>query len=231
MENISTKKARRSYKTSAAKKAVSKIARQAIIKMAEKKRHSVEFQEKVLFTLTPGATADWADLSTIVDFYSRNGRIGAEVTTTSVQLMGQLHNNATGVKIVRFLVGWIKDQSAPTSLFELFDIDTGTGTAAPADNTNLVLFRKTNKAKFQVLHDSIIKLGGVNTADGTNTVTYKKSINLGMKKIHFEGITEGTSNQDKRLYAIMLCQKANNDESTGSDIEWTQVSYLNYLDF
>jgi len=226
----SNKKARTTPAQKAANSYVRKTAKSVVIRMAEKKRHSVEVQERVLSTLVPGATADWIDLSTITDGIQRNARVGSEVTLTSVQLSGQVHNNAAGVKIVRFLVGYVTDQTAPTSLFELFDAETAGGTAAPTDNQNLVLYRKVNKVKFQVLHDRLIKLGGVNSADGTNTVVYKKSINLKMKKIHFEGVSEGTANQDKRLYAIMLCQKSNNDESTGSDIEWTQVSYLNYLD-
>jgi len=180
--------------------------------------------------LNPGASADWADLSTITDGVFRNGRVGTEVTLTSLQLAGQIHNNATGVKIVRFLVGYITDQSTPTSLQEIFEADTAAGTAAPLDNTNLILYRKINKVKFQVIHDRLIKLGGVNSGDGTNTVVYKKSINLKMKKLKFEGVTEGVANQDKRLYAVMLAQKANNDEVTGGDLEWTQVSYLNFID-
>lgn len=227
----SNKKARTSYAAKARSAYVRKTAKQVVTRMAEKKRLSVVFNEKALSTLAPGSSGDYVEMTNIAVGTQRNQRVGQQITLKSLELSGQLHNNATPVKVVRMLVGYVTNQSTPLTSFEIFEDDgTAAWTSGPSSNTTLMLYRKINPVKFTVIKDKLFRVGGINGGDSSNTQIYKMRIPLKEKKINFEGDNAASQNQDKRLFVLMLAQRADDDEATGSVVEWTQVATLNYLD-
>lgn len=223
------KKARTTYAQKARSAYVRKAAKQVIIRMAEKKTHTVSRSEHILSTLTPGVTGDWLDLSAVLqadNFYNREGR---QITCQRLSFKGHLHNNATPVKLCRLVIGWIKNQQAPTTVTELFETNI-TGGTIDLDSQSTILYRRFNKVVFSPLYDKVIRLGGINGGDSSNTQLIDVNVNLRGKKINFDGSGTAVNDQDYKLYAVVFAKRGDDDEATGSAVEWTTLSSLDFLD-
>lgn len=225
----SYKKARTSYAAKARSAYVRKAAKAVVTRMAEKKTHITSKTEASLSTLVPGAAADWMDLSAVLpgdNFYTRDGR---QITLQRLSFKGHLHNNATPVKLCRMVIGWIKNQQTPSTVTELFE-SAATGGTTDLDAQLNVLYRRFNKIVFTPIYDRIIKVGGINGGDSTNTQLYNINLNLRGKKVNFDGATATVADQDHKLYAVVFAKRGDDDEATGSVVEWTAVSHLDFLD-
>lgn len=236
MEGTSrSKKARGSNRVLSSKKAVSKIARQAVLKMAEKKVNVVELNEVSIDTFIPGGATAVVDHTAIPSGGLAWQRIGREVRCTGISLKGVLYNTAADTKYVRHLVLMVKDGSADITgatgeLFEKASLATAPMQEFAMGGYILGLLRKVNQAKFTVLHDSVIRLGASADPTGAGTKYYNKYINLKDARILYENALTGGANQNKRLIQIMFTTRPDNDEVAANFVEWSQHSQLTFTD-
>lgn len=224
----------RSMPTPSARKTIGKIARQAVIRMAEKKIWRVANSEQTISSAVLGN--NFANLSAISQGGGWSDRVGKEVRLQKIDIKGLLHNNASGTHVVRMIVGYHKDinlgMSTTTELFEsnansggpLTSVGIGGGDGVTA------LLLPINKAKFTVLVDRLIKVGANASIDGNNVRTFSVSKALKDAKITFEGTTTGSANQDKQLYIGFWTAEGGNDTAGGTTVEVSYISSLHFTD-
>lgn len=223
----------RSTPTPAAKRTIGKIAKQTIVRMAEKKIHRQTVSEVPISSATLGNI--WTHLSAVSAGSGYGSRTGKEITLQRLKINGLLHNNSTGTHVVRCVIGYHRDPSvAPSTGTELFEGTTPnagpiTGTTFGPNGVEAILV-PINKAKFTVLSDRLYKLGANGSIDGNQVRTWTVDINLRDAKVHFEGNTEGADNQDKNLYIGFWTAEGGNDVGAGTSVESSYVSSLHYLD-
>jgi len=225
----SYKKARTSYSQKARSAYVRKTAKAVVTRMAEKKTHLSVTAERSLSTLTPGASADWLDLSAVPsgdNFYQRDGR---QITCQRLEMKGHMINNGSQVTLARMVVGWVKNQTAVSNTLEIFESATPAGTAAGVDQLE-VLYRRFNKTTFSPIFDKVYTLGATNNTNGDSVATFNVNIALRGKKINFEGTGVAAGDQDYKLYAIIFAKRADDDDISGNVVEWTCYSNLDFLD-
>lgn len=224
----------RSMPSPAAKSTIRKIARQAVVRMAEKKVYRTSNIELAVSSATISNT--WGNLSAIPQGAGFGQRTGREVRLQKLHVKGLIHNNATGTHIVRMVIGYFKDisvtPSTTTEIFEPTDNNTGplTGTGIGGGNGIQAIVASLNKAKFTTVVDRLIKLGANSSIDANNVRTFEFTKPLRDAKIQFEDTTSGTGNQDKNLYIGFWTAEGGNDTAGGTTVEVSYTTALHYTD-
>lgn len=226
--------AKRSKPTPAARKTIGKIARQVVLRMAEKKVYRAALSESLVNSAALGS--NFSQLSVIPQGVGWGDRTGKEVRCSKVNIKGLIHNNATGTHVVRMVVGWFKDiGSGMGTTTELFEPTTNSG--GPLTSVGIgggdgvtSLLLPINRAKFMPLVDRLIKIGAGSSIDGNNVRTFDVTAQLRDTKITFEGSTTGTANQDKLLYIGFWTAEGGNDTAGGTSVEVSFVSSLHFTD-
>lgn len=215
-------------------KTIGKIARDVVLRMAEKKVYRRELTELAVSSATLGN--QWHTLSDVLPGTGWGERTGKEIRLNRLDIKGIAHNNSTGTHIVRMIVGYFKDQGTPDTTTELFE--SGTASGGPLTSVGIgggsgirATLLPINKAKFTVLSDQLIKLGALASVDGHNVKTFSVRKALAGTKITFEGPTTGPNNQDKHLWIGFWTAEGANDAAGGTTAEVSFVSSLHYTDF
>lgn len=214
-----------------AKSYIAKTARQAVIRMAEKKVAITSLVESPVGSGAQGT--NFVGLSNLSQGTGHGERVGREVRLTSIKIGNVLHNNSSGTHLVRVVLGVLKDQTIPGNTTEF--LDGGLRSSVPysfvqGGNQGIAqLLAPINTAKFSVLYDRVHRIGAQATLDGTNTKLFNiyKKLN---HKIKFEANTSGVSNQDKQLYIAAWTAEGADDASTGTTVEWHMQAELKYID-
>jgi len=230
-----SKRTKTSAPSKAAKASFRKIARQAVLRLAEKKIFSQDFTETPLDTFVPGGALSIIEHSLVTTGGLLNQRIGRQIRSSGLMLAGVINNNTQDIKYVRHLVLWLKDGSADITgangeFFESAVTPTANLQNFAGGGYILGLLRKVNKAKFTVLHDSVIKLGASTDPTGAGSKYYKKYLSLKDALINYESNTQGGVNQDKRLIQVMFSTRSDNDEAATNIAEWSQHSQFSFTD-
>lgn len=149
---------RRYYKRKSSKitpKTVASIARKAVKKLAETKKHSLERTEIAI------NTNSGYDIQGPLQLPSNTGhgaRIGHKVTPIGLDIRGHVVNHEVGRSVlVKMMVVRIKDNLAtlPGDLLE-----TNSGNVSIASNDVSKLYRRINSDSFEVLASKFIALPG-----------------------------------------------------------------------
>lgn len=226
--------AKRAKPTPAAKKAIGKIARQVVMRMAEKKVYRKQFSELTVSSATLGG--NFTHLSSVPQGTGWGDRTGKEIRLSKIDVNVLLHNNASGTHIVRMVVGYFNDNTASMgTTTELFE--SGTNSGGPLTSVGIgggdgvtALLLPLNRAKFTPLVDRLVKIGANSSIDGNNVRTTRVIKKLPDTKITFEAATEGTLNQSKHLYIGFWTAEGGNDTAGGTTVELSFVSSLYYTD-
>ena len=230
---VRPKRSRTGYARKGTSKAyISKVARTAVIRMAEKKRLLTQQDEVSLSTVTQ--VNNWTNISDVAPNTGPSARIGAEILLHSVRCRGILHNNASGTNLVRMVVGYIKDQTAPTNISDLFLSSTGSAANVAAGDAAVAglnaMYQPLHSNKITLLYDRVVKVGATGSVDGAQVVPYDFRINLRNKKIKFEGNTTGAGNTEHQLYIGAWATEGADDTGLGTAVEWSGVQDLLYTD-
>jgi len=159
-----------------------------------------------------------------------NARIGNEIRAMGVHLKGALYNNSGAESFVRLLVlGHSGSLDPSTQIFR----NTHSGNVAPVSTVNGMdaIYFPVNKNELHVYHDRVFRLGG--SATGTaasNTRMFSKFIKLNGRKVQFEGGTTGLGTQNWSYSIVWIAADANDDTSTGTVVELSQLHRFYFKD-
>lgn len=211
---------------------VAKTVRSTIRRMATKNVLITTQNEIVLDSSAPGAITSWTDTTAVIDGVRPSDRTTATISLDKIRCRGQFVGppNGTYALPIRMVVGYIKNQVAPSPTFKLFESLYGEGAARDftqvlgMDNQSTPL----NSRDFTVLVDRNLVLGS-SGADGKNVYSYDFTLPLKGRKVHFEGNTEGPGNQDLNL-VIAAWIADPQDDATVLSCEWHGCNSLTYTD-
>lgn len=224
-----SKKSRATRVSRPLRSAINTSARQAVLRLAEKKEFLFQQDEVSVSTIAQGA--NWTHCT---DLPSGTARGSKEVLLQSLRCRGILHNNATGTNLVRMVVFYAEDEVAPSNIAEYFLSSNSLlstvafGDAAVAGLN--AMYQPMNKSKVTVLKDRVFKLAANASTDGGQVVPYDFTINLRNAKIKYEGNTVGVANQNRMLYIGCWAAEGADDTGVGTVVEWSGVAHLKYLD-
>lgn len=188
--------------------------------------------EIALNTLTQGAIVS---LPTITQGTASTNRIGNEVNLKMVHMKGVLYNNSATETYVRLLiVGHDANISPALGTFPLFINGSSGNTVAVGSVNGLdAQYYPVNKKDLTVYTDRKWKLAGSNVEAGArNTKMFSECVKWrGQgKKIKYEGNTTGYENQNWLCSIIWIVSDANDDTSTGTTVELSQLTRIYYTD-
>jgi len=187
--------------------------------------------EVSLNTLTQGAMQSYP---LIANGQSNSTRIGSEITLKSFQIKGMLYNNSGSESYARCIVIGHAGTVDPTySTFPIFKITSAntTGTIASVNGLD-TMYYPLNTTDCHVYHDKVHKLAGSATAGGpANTKMFSKFIKFGRgKKVVYKGNSSGYLNQNWLLSVYWIVADANDDTSTGTTVELSQLTRAWFTD-
>lgn len=222
---------RKAARLSTQKKSVAKIARQVVIRMAEKKVAYTSTNQTLLDTYTPGNA--WFAMSNIGAGTGVSERSGREICLQKAHIRSTIHNNSNFTMFVRVVLGYFTDDSIPGPTTELFDPITRNGvpiTFVTATGSDYILNPTLNKRLFTPVYDKVHKLG-TSAVDGANAKQITILKDLKNRKIRFDGVANGNGNQDPTLYlGAWAVQSDNGAIATGNQVEWGFNAAIHYTD-
>lgn len=157
-------------------------------------------------------------------------RVGNEIRAAGLHIKGTLYNDSGAETFIRcVIVGHNSYVNPVQNFFRTADIGTqGTTTSMNGADT---MYFPVNKADLHVYHDKLYKLGG--SAAGTaasNTRMFSKFIKFNGRKVTFEGPNWGSNFQNWQYSIIWFAADANDDTSTGTTVELSQLTRFYYKD-
>lgn len=209
--------------------AINTSARQAVLRLAEKKEYLFQHDEVAVSTIAQGA--DWTHCTDLASGTARNSK---EVLLQSLRCRGVLHNNANGTNLVRMVVFYAEDEVVPSNIAEYFMSSSSLLSTVAFGNAAVAglnaMYQPLNPSKVTVLKDRVFKLAAVGSTDGAQVVPYDFTIKLRNAKIKYEGNTQGPGNQNRMLYIGLWAAEGADDTGVGTVVEWSGVAHLKYLD-
>lgn len=160
-----------------------------------------------------------------------NNRIGNIVHLSSLDLRGALNNNSTSESFVRMVVLMYPGTNGDPTLNIFRSLPTGTTAGVSTINGLDEMYYPINTLEFTVLYDKVFRLAGSATGNsGSNTLFFKKNINLKQKRLQFKSTGSGVGNQDYMYSVIWIAADANDDTSTGTAVELSCLERLFFKD-
>lgn len=188
---------------------------------------------EVLFnTLTQGAMQAYP---TVSQGTSSLQRIGNVINLKMFQIKGILYNNSTSESYARCIIVGHPGSIDPTfSTFPIFRSGAvgATSTIASVNGLDTMYF-PINNTELHVYYDKVMKIAGsVSGSAGVNTRSYSHMVKFPGKgkKINYKGNASGYLNQDWMISVYWIVADANDDTSTGTVVECSQLTRLWYTD-
>lgn len=188
--------------------------------------------EVQLNTLTQGAMQAYPQVS---QGTTDLARIGNDINVKSFQVKGVLYNNSTQESYARLIICGHAGSLDPTfSTFPIF-MAGASGASYNISQVNGLdtMYYPLNKTELHIYHDKVFKIAGSATGNaGANTRMYSHFIKFPGKgkKVTFKGNTSGTGNQNWFISVYWICADANDDTTTGTVVELSQLTRIWYTD-
>lgn len=183
--------------------------------------------EVALSTFTQGLIASGPS---ITNGTSSSSRVGNEIRAMSLHLRGVIYNNSTQESLVRMIVVGAPASVDPSTT--IFRTGALGAVAGPASVNGLdAMYFPLNKLEFKVYADKVFKFGA--SASGTaasNTRSFSKFIKFGGRKIMYKGNVSGTDQQSWQYHVIWIAADANDDTTTGTTVELSQITRFWFTD-
>lgn len=224
-------KKRYTTKKKGVSQAVKKYVRRAMpaIEFKENWYHDNEVQ---LNTLTQGAMQAYPQVSAGTNHTTR---VGNEISLKSFQVKGILNNNSGSESYARLLILGHDGNLDPTySTFPIFR-NTANGTTSTISGVNGLdtMYYPINKVDCHVYYDKVMKLAGSATGNaGANTKMFSHMIKFPGKgkKIVYEASGTGVGSQNTYISVYWIVADANDDTSTGTVVELSQLTRFWFTD-
>lgn len=212
-------------------KAVKKYVRRAL-PAVELKSNWYHDNEVQLSTLAQGAMQGYPVIS---QGTAATGRTGNDVNVTMFQIRGILSNNSTSETWARCIICSHDGTIDPNmGTFPLFTNGASNNTVTVSSVNGLdTMYYPLNKMDLHVYYDKKFRLAGSATGNaGQNTTMYNKIIKFPGKGKHFsfKGNTTGVNQQNAFISVIWLVADANDDTTTGTTVELSQLTRYWFTD-
>lgn len=225
------RRARKSRKMTSVPTAVKKYVQRAIphVELKEQWTHDNEVQ---LNTLVQGAMQSYPSVSQGTTHLTR---VGNDINLKKFDIKGVLSNNSTSESFARMIiVGHDGDLDPTMSTFPLF-LAGATGSTFTISSVNGLdtMYYPLNDKELHVYEDKVFRLAGSATGNAAvNAKYYSKTINFpGQGKlIKFKANATGVGNQSWFISVIWVVADANDDTSTGTVVELSQLTRFYYTD-
>jgi len=159
-----------------------------------------------------------------------SARIGNKIQAMGLHIKGILFNNSTQESYVRMMV--VGHNGTLDPMANLFR------TSAPGTVSQIstipgldLMYMPINKEELTVYHDRTFRLGG--SASGTaasNTRMISKFVKFNGRKVTYEGLNYGNGYQNWQYSVIWMAADANDDTSTGTAVELSQLTRFYFKD-
>jgi len=211
--------------------AVKKYVRRALPSV-EMKNIWYHDNEVSLNTLVQGAMQAYP---LIANGNSNITRVGSEISLKSMQVKGMLYNNSGSESYARLIIVGHPGTIDPTyTTFPIFkSASSGTSAVIGTINGLDAMYYPINTTELTVYHDQVMKLAGTATAGGpSNTRMFSKFIKWPGKgkKIMYKANTSGYNNQNWMVSVFWIVADANDDTSTGTTVELSQLTRVWFTD-
>lgn len=215
---------------------VAKTVRATMRRMSTKKCLITTLSEIAVGTAAPGAITNFVYPSAIEDGSTPANRTSARVSLDRLRMSGHFHLTTAGPLtdglMVRMVVGYIRNQTAGSPTFPMFESLDGGGAARTFNDVavgqSLLMTTPLNSRDFTTLSDRVITLG-TSSNNAKNLYHYDVTIPLRGRKIHYEGNTEGPGKQDYDLVVAAWVADPTNDARNVA-CEWTCSNLLYFTD-
>lgn len=157
-------------------------------------------------------------------------RLGNEVRAMSLHLKGVLYNNSTQESLVRLMiVGGPGSLDPNTTIFRTAANGT---TSGPTGVTGLdAMYYPINKMEYHVYKDKLYRFGpSASGSAATNTRSFSTFVKLGGRKITYKQNLTGTGNQSWQYHIVWIAADANDDTTTGTNVELSQLTRFWFTD-
>jgi len=213
---------------------VAKTVRATMRRMSTKKCRISTISEVAVGTASAGAITNFIYPSAIEDGSLPSNRTSARVSLDKLRMSGHFHltTGQTDGMLVRMVVGYIRNQTAGSPTFPMFESLDGGGAARTfadvAPGQSLLITTPLNSRDFTTLVDKVITLG-TSPDDSKNLYHYDITVPLKGRKIHYEGNTEGPGKQDYDLVVAAWVADPTNEGGVIA-VEWTCCNSLFFTD-
>lgn len=162
-------------------------------------------------------------------------RTGNEISMKSFQLKGVLSNNSGSESYARCLIFGHNGNIDPNySTFPLFRAGASGATYTISQVNGLdTMYYPLNKNDMTLYYDRVFKLAGSATGNGgSNTRQYSHFIKFPGKgkKVTFKANASGVTNQNWFISVYWIIADANDDTTSGTTLELSQMTRFWYTD-
>lgn len=222
---------KRAPKKGTVSKAVKQYVRKAMPKTEMKSVWNHD-NEVLINTLNQGVIVG---LPQITQGTSSTTRIGNEIYAKMLHMKGVLYNNSASESYIRLIVCGHDANINPTiGTFPLF-VNGSSGNTVTASSVNGLdaQYFPLNKKDLTIYVDRKFKLAGSNVEAGArNTRMFSECVKWpGMgKRVIYEGNTAGYEAQNWLCSVIWVASDANDDTTTGTNVELSQLTRFYFRD-
>jgi len=222
---------RRTKRKAVVSRAVKKYVRRSMprVEMKQIWYHDNEVQ---LNTLTQGAMQGYPQ---IANGQSNSTRIGSDISLKGVHVKGTLYNNSGSESYARLLIvghpGTIDPNYATFPLFK--NTSAGATTTISGLNGLDTMYYPLNNTEIKVHYDKKFRLAGSATAGGpSNTRMFSHFVKFPGKGklIRYKGNTSGVNNQNWFVSIYWIVADANDDTTSGTVVELSQLTRIYFTD-
>lgn len=204
---------------------VSRVVRNVVRNMAEKKLKTATAVESSLSTVSQGSFWDPIAISQGSTSYTRTGDT---IMLTGMHIKGHVHNNSTTVpNYVRLVILQTRRAADFSAATEIFEAPSGDSDFSSITGMRAV-YHPISDRNIKVLYNKVIRLG-TSTTTGENTRMFSKWIKLNQKIIFNEAGT-GANETAPRLHIGAWAAEAPSDESTGEAVELSFLARTWFID-
>lgn len=219
----------------AAPKMLRAAVRKAVYGLAEKKINIAQIDEDALSTV--GAGGNWLHVTNLTQASSDASRVGRSITLDSVRVRGVLNsNNSINNTLVRMVIGYFNDFTAPSSSTPLFEGSGGYqaaqtfGVSGTSNGLNCI-YQPLSSQHFTCISDRVFTISVTGSLDAGNVKYFDVTKSLRGTKIQFDGASVGSgTNLKKALYVGWWAAEAADDTGVGSTVEISAAALLKYTD-
>jgi len=161
-------------------------------------------------------------------------RVGNEISLKSFHVKGVLYNNSTSETYARMIIVGHNGTMDPTfSTMPIFRAGaTGQTYTVSQINGLDTMYWPLNKVEFHVYKDKVFKLAGSAAGSAAvNTKTFSQFIKFGRgKTVTYKANATGVGNQNWFITVYWIVADANDDTTTGTNVELSSLTRLWFTD-
>jgi len=220
----SKRKQNRKPKRAPASASLKRAIESVLKKRVETKFNINQATESTVNTVLSPVTGNSLVLNALTTGASIQNRLGCKVNGKFVNVRGSIINPEDTPVYVRIVLLHACENDLPTEDL----LETNASTFGPAGEDLSTIYARANTSKYQILKNKVLKLG--NTGGLQQTQLFNMTVNLKNTMYQYENVAGITTPTNKKLILIYYARRADNDETTGINLEMSWNSKFYFTD-